>query len=164
MKYQLLMIPVLCTTMVAGVFAAEVEETKESANTARPAQAQRQRQGQQLNVDNLVERHFTFAKADKEKLTLEEYKAARAAELARMKERLGDRYNAEQAEKRIADAFKRYDKDSKGYITKEELKAGIEADRKATQERTPNNNRQRPQRAQRPQQAADTNTEQSVEM
>ena len=143
MKYSLSMVTVLCVALAFSVFAQEEPAKPENGSTQ--IQQNRERR-QQASAEAVAERLFKFAKNDKEKLTLVEYKAARSNELVRMKERMGDRYNAEAAEKRITDAFKRYDKDAKGYITKEELKSGIEADRKAALERiTNNNNRQRPQ-------------------
>ena len=147
MKLASLMIPALCVAMTCAAFAQD--NARKDTTPRRQGQGQQGQRGQpreQFSADALVEKLFADAK-DKDKLTLEEYKKARSAELDRMKERMGDRFNAEQAEKRIADAFKRYDKGDKGYITKDEFKAGLEADRKAIQENATNRPQgNRPQR------------------
>ena len=165
MKYSLLMIPALCITLTSAAFAADEKAPAKpetpapapaSTNASASATTPRQRQGQQAqrdgqqaprelpSVDSIVERHFTFAKKDKAKLTLEEYLAARAQEAERAKERQGDSFNSENFNNRLTADFKRYDKGNKGFITKEELKAGIEADR-ASRQRPQGDRPQRPQ-------------------
>ena len=102
---------------------------------ARPTRlgGQQQQANQQRatppTVESIVERTFTFDADGDGKLSFAEFKASEAEALARRRERMGDRYDAAVAEEGLKTRFERYDTDKDGFLTKEELTAGLEAQR-----------------------------------
>ena len=90
------------------------------------------------SIDSIVDRFFIFNTNQDGKLTFEEFKAASAEELERRKERAerrGDTFDAAAAEAGLKERFERFNVSQSGYLTREELKAGLEALRQEMSQR-----------------------------
>ena len=114
-----------------------------------PAPAQQGNQQQEMpTIESIVERAFTFDANKDGRLTFDEFKASEEDAAAQRRARMGNNAaannaaprnatanNAAAAEQRIKDRFDRFDTNKDGVLTKEELTAGLEAQRQQMRNR-----------------------------